>query len=176
MDVLKTDNTPVVEPVTVSEAKAFLSIDEDTDVHDSLIGSLIITARQAVEDYAGVSLVDSTVIVQFDDIIDSRELPYGPVKSITGVTDVDGDAIEDYKTFGIVNSFQRLVYVSDTMVQATYQTGYTTVPESLKTAIKKKVADDFEQRTGFDVSGKITMQEYPNDWKSDAARYSRKTW
>lgn len=177
MDVIKTDITPVTEPVELDEVKTFLSIDLDTEEHDSLLTSLITTARQAVETYTGLSLVDSSVVAQFDNIYDNVELPYGPVKSLTSVVDYDGDAVTDYKTTGLFNGFVKLAYVSETPVDAAYLTGYVgAIPEALKTAIKKKIATDFEQRTGFDVSGKATVQVYPNDWKAEAAPYSRKRW
>jgi hypothetical protein len=176
MDVLKTAIEPVTEPVTLDEVKTFLSIDIDTEDHDSLLLSLITAAREAVESYTGVSLVPSDVIAEFDSIYDVVELPYGPVTELTTITDSEGDTVTDYKTRGVTGSFMRLAYASETFVQATYVTGYTVVPEALKTAIKKRVADDFEQRTGFTLTGQGLLQVSPNDWKAQAAPYSRKTW
>lgn len=176
MDVLKTAIEPVTEPVTLDEVKTFLSIDIDTEDHDSLLLSLITAAREAVESYTGVSLVPSDVIAEFDSIYDVVELPYGPVTELTTITDSEGDTVTDYKTRGVTGSFMRLAYASDTFVQATYVTGYAVVPEALKTAIKKKIADDFEYPSSFDVSSKGALLKYPDDWKAQAAPYSRKTW
>ena len=49
---------PATEPITLTEAKLWLKVDDSTD--DDLITALIIAARQACEDYTHRSLITQT--------------------------------------------------------------------------------------------------------------------
>lgn len=81
---------PVVEPVSVSEAKAHLRVDISDD--DALIGSLITAARTHVEQHLRRALVTQT----WDLVLDGfpgRELrlPLPPLASVTSVTYTDDE-------------------------------------------------------------------------------------
>lgn len=104
---------PTVEPVDLDEAKLQLRVDFDAD--DSLITSLIKTARQAAELYSERVFNDQTWDLFFDFLGNVRQSPWfdgvreGPVngffpnqitipkpplKSITEITSFDDDDVE----------------------------------------------------------------------------------
>jgi uncharacterized phiE125 gp8 family phage protein len=77
---------PAQEPVTISEARAWLRLDHASE--DGLIGELIRAARMEVENQTGRSLITQHWRMTFDrwpgrDLI---HLPRGPVTSILSVT------------------------------------------------------------------------------------------
>lgn len=161
---LYTSTAPSVEPVTLEEAKLFCRVDTSDD--DTLISSLIKSAREASEKRTGrvyitqsikmVAEIDSTFIV----------LPKPPFISLTTLKYLDGDeawqsmtVATDYltstrgqmgtitlKTVPFVNNEGQIV------IEAVYQAGYgasgSYVPEALKQAILHRVAAMYEHRGG----------------------------
>lgn len=57
MSALVIERQPAVEPVSLSKAKNFLRLDDDFTNDDDLITTLIVAAREAVEAFTGLSLV-----------------------------------------------------------------------------------------------------------------------
>lgn len=166
-DVDKQETYSGTEPVSLAEAKAHLRVDFADD--DSLISSLITAARQAIEHYCGISIVAKTITLtleaseqlksifaqpyQVREAYNEFELPYGPVSSVSSVTSIGSDNStvivcqlgSDYYLTGvkfltikISNNFANNILV--------YQTGYATVPEALKLAIKNEVMYRYEER------------------------------
>lgn len=125
------DDTSITEPVTLAEAKAWAKIDTTAD--DSIITSLITTARQQCEDYVGISLVGHTIKAVLNNSNGGIFLPYGPVVEISSVKDEDGNAITDYETSG--TNFVQLLYPTLERITVEYTTGYDSLPGELKTAI-----------------------------------------
>lgn len=56
---------PAVEPISLVEAKLYARIDHDDE--DTLIGDLIASARQQIEDLSGIALVERTLQIRLDD-------------------------------------------------------------------------------------------------------------
>lgn len=129
------------EPVTVQEAKDWLRIDISDD--DTLVGSLITAARIICEQYTNISFITRTVTATLHNTLGGISLPYGPVNSITSVTERD-TAITDYTMSGA--SFQRLVTVFEQEVTVVYTAGYATLPKNLKTAILNQIGFLYENR------------------------------
>lgn len=90
-------DAPIEEPITVDEARAHLEAqsyyDSDTDpIDDDMIENMIATAREACEDFLGLSLTLRTLEVSVDRFPSSRrerdigiELPFGPAREIVSV-------------------------------------------------------------------------------------------
>lgn len=74
---LKRTTAPVVEPVSLSEAKAHCRIDTIDD--DALIVGYITTARELVEDYLDRSLVTQQYVMKLDSFPPEIELPCPPM-------------------------------------------------------------------------------------------------
>jgi len=82
---------PTTTAVSLSEAKAFLSLDEQSTVFDSLLTSLIKTATQRIEDYCQRAIVTQTWQLSMDSF-PSRifELPMaGPLLRVESITTKD---------------------------------------------------------------------------------------
>lgn len=81
---------PVVEPVTLAEAKAHLRIDTIDD--DALVTSYIIAARMYAEEFCRRRFITQTLELSMDELI-ATELPYPPLQSITSITYLDSSAV-----------------------------------------------------------------------------------
>ena len=121
------------EPVTLSEAKAYLRVGYDSE--DAYITALITAARQWVESHTAVSVITRTVSCTVE-LYGSIELPYGPVRGT--IAPVDGVLFTK-------GPFPR-VYGACGYYDITYQAGYETPPEGLRQAILARVAAMFENR------------------------------
>ena len=164
---------PGTYPVTLTEVKAWLKID-GTD-EDTLLTSLIASATAECESYSGLSFITRTRTVKLSSF-NGRDLilPYGPVTTLTSIayTDEDDDAATvdaaDY-SLDIASGLARVrvteswPYTNKTLsnVVVTYVAGYANaaaVPEVIKTAIKQKVALDFEKRGDVDTDSEAWMR------------------
>lgn len=93
---IKTLTPPVVEPVSLAEAKTHCRVDSTTD--DAYIASLITAAREWVEAYMDESLVHQQLVMRLDGFPAEIELPRPPMAtagtatavSITYTTDEGG--------------------------------------------------------------------------------------
>lgn len=93
---LKVATQPVVEPVSVSEAKQHCRVDTNAD--DAYIAALISAAREYVEAYMDETLIDTQYVMRLDAFPAVIELPRPPMSqtaertavSITYVTGEDG--------------------------------------------------------------------------------------
>jgi len=89
LSVKFTDPPIITEPVTPAEVKTWCAID-GTD-YDSIITILISAARQMVEDYANLSLIDRKIKAK---VRAGTNLPYGGTILILNVEDNDGNSID----------------------------------------------------------------------------------
>ena len=75
---------PTAEPLTLAEAKSFLSITGDTK--DTMLNDLIAMARQYAEQYTKRSLMPQSYQAVYTSSIEgTRYLPSGPLRSIVSV-------------------------------------------------------------------------------------------
>lgn len=156
---------PAVEPVSLTEAKAHLRVtatDEDT-----LISSLIVAARQWVEEQTYRALVSQTWDLQLDKFPSGDEpirLPRAPLQSVTSITytDTAGASQTLSATLYVVSATRQPGVIRPAYgqvwpeaqdkpdaVTVRFVAGYgaaAAVPELLKSAIKLLVAQMFEQR------------------------------
>jgi len=166
---------PSTEPVTTAEAKEWLKLRSTFTADDTLIDSLIETAREQYEHNSGEITITRTV-EQFWSMWPKGskiELLLRPVSSVTSVTyrdDVDGT----YQTFASSNytvdlyrGKVRIVLNEDAdwpsdigeypnAVKVTYVAGYAsaaTVPESAKTAIKAALSLLYYNRSDMPLNG-----------------------
>ena len=141
------------EPVTLDELKDFAAVDFDD--HDEMLSELLVSARDEVERYTGLSLIQKTITARWEELT-TAEIPYGPVTAI--VDEVN------YTIEGLIGDFPCLKADSEAPITITYTAGYLEVPNTLKTAIKILATE------------MITKRGSGSDWKKVAARYSRKSW
>lgn len=101
--------TGSTEPVTLAEAKNYLRITNTQD--DTLITSMIESARKNVERWLNSDIVPKERQVFYDNLTEEINLYYAPIASITSVT-VEGTAQvldEGYEVIGLDNPLIRLI-------------------------------------------------------------------
>jgi uncharacterized phiE125 gp8 family phage protein len=135
----------ITEPVTLTEAKNFCKIDISTD--DDLINVLITAARQMCEAYTGVGFVEHQAVAVLNNSNGDIYIPYGPIIGINSVENESGTVLtldSGYTLGG--NEFKRLRTPHQNNITIDYTTGYTTLPEALKTALLNQVYYLYDNR------------------------------
>lgn len=168
-------SAPAAEPITSTEAKAYLRVDHSAD--DTLIADLTKAARVVVEEHLRRSLVTQTRRATYD----AREaappfvLPYGPVSSITSVEtwDTATDAWVAADTSSYTLSQDR-VFASEEpgaaswpdvdrdadALRVTYVAGYgayTAVPDNVRAAVRLVLLDFYERRAPGPLGDGVRM-------------------
>lgn len=173
---------PEVEPISLQEAKAFLKFEEDDE--DALILSLITAARQELEATTNRAFITQTwryKLNRFDQPY--IRIPVAPVQSIAAFSYLDANGVvvnlgagspfvldSDYvldstseparlrPAYGVSWPSSRLDYDAITIdIEAGYGDEPTDVPEPIRTAIKYRVNDMFENRETT-ITGTIVAQ------------------
>jgi uncharacterized phiE125 gp8 family phage protein len=137
---------PITEPVTLVEAKDFCKIDIGTD--DDLIISLITAARQMCEAYTGIGFVVHYAVAILNNVNGDIYIPYGPLLTVNQVTDEAGNIlIYDSTYFIIGNQFKRLQSPRAKNITIDYTTGYSVLPNILKTALLNQIYYLYDNRS-----------------------------
>lgn len=164
--------TPAVaEPLTLTEAKGWLQLDEIGE-DDALVYGLMATARETCEAETGKILM-TTTLDQYFDCFPGRciELAFGPVQSVTSVKYLDSAAAE--QTYSATNYTvdtsgpRARIVLKDSAawpshgsfpnaVIVRYIAGYTSaaaVPKSLKTAMLLEMRLLYDNREDTELKG-----------------------
>jgi hypothetical protein len=131
------------EPITLIQAKEYLQVDISTD--DSLITRMITMARQNVEMFCGISIVDTTITHKAFNYDVPYLLPYSPLKSIESL-EIDSEDIDETDTDYVQGEY--IVY-SGAEMEVVYKTGWTSVPEGLKQAIYELMKLYYDNRGAY---------------------------
>ena len=169
----KLSSGPVVEPISITEAKLDLKIDDSTE--DDLLAILIKASRETVEIRTGRSLITQTRVIKMDyfPCTDTIKIPNGPVQSITHVKYYDEDEVlqtlDSSEYWVDSDSDICRVVVKDSWpstedrpnaVIVTYVCGYGTagssVPAPLRKAMLFILGHLYENRQNVIVSGSST--------------------
>lgn len=154
------DITTTVAPtefaVTLLEAKNYLKVDYQDD--DELIESLIKTAQDRLEKYAGIAMTPRKLMV-FAYVDEFIELPYAPTDAIESVEYYDNGTwvdmvLGDYNVLGI--TYKKVYMVANNRMEYRfiYTCGYQEVPAQMKMATLKMLADLYEYRESSVESSK----------------------
>lgn len=81
---------PIDEPISLETVKNHLKVDFSAD--DALINSLIITAREFVENYTLLRLMPQTITEHFDVFVSPLELSCAPLRSVSSISYLDSDS------------------------------------------------------------------------------------
>lgn len=135
-------NESLVEPVILPEARSWLKLDVSDD--DTIVTELITAARQQCEGFLNISLISRTVTAWLQIGLDEIRLPYGPVKTITSVTNYKGDPIAGYQVK--YELFKALDPCTE--VKTVYDAGFNNgaLPKHFKIAILNQIAWQYEHR------------------------------
>jgi uncharacterized phiE125 gp8 family phage protein len=157
--MIKVTGTPI-EPISLSDAKLHIRVDNNTE--DTLILSLITSAREYCENYTGRSFADKTLEYYIDFFPAEISLPKKPVKSVTSIIYKDYEGAEvtlientDY----LVDLIQSIIVPAYgkswpsfnaypvNPIKITYLTGdATSVPGAVKTAMLLLIGHWYENR------------------------------
>jgi len=166
---------PIIEPVTLAQAKAWLRTEVSAD--DDLVTSLIISAREQVEVLTNRQLINATwqlTMRGFDDPRYTSEddalgnlitLPVGPVSSVSSIAYRDEDGVaRTWAASGYVTDITDLMgavslapdgewpetEVHPAAVTITWVAGFgstaASVPEGVKQGIRLMLAAAYEDR------------------------------
>lgn len=150
------------EPVTLAEAKAQCHVTSSD--HDTALNLYIAAARDYIERYTGIRLVEQTVAFSRATFRARMVLPVAPVQSIASIEYQDADDAEqtlassvyDFRGADTLRPIITLaegqswptVYSDAEAVTVTAVVGYAEVPEALKHACLLLVAHWFHNREG----------------------------
>ncbi len=95
-----TSVAPVAEPVSLAEARAQCSIDDEDTSYDTFLGGLIAAAREHVEAVTGLALVTQTRVLRAGRFADLAALPAAPVQSVSTITYLDAEGDEQTLSAG----------------------------------------------------------------------------
>lgn len=169
-------NTDIVcEPVLLAEMKNFLKVDYTDD--DDLIEILISHARKMFEKETNLSFGEKNIFVWLDAYKNQMLIPYAPLLAVNDIFEVDSEGVEtalnatDYFIKG-----DQIVWVNKPSVpiKMDLQVGYDTVgsgatgqtlPESLKIALMKEVATQYENRSNIERGQVNSSLELSNNSK-----------
>lgn len=168
---------PGAEPVTLQEAKDYMKVDTGT-IDDQIITDLIITAREQVEDYTGISIIHRSVTAVIKNTNGGIYLPYCPFISMLSIVDADGNTIDtdDYTLSGEL--FKQLIDPHDDRMTLTYTAGYGIPPQKFITAIKQQVFFLYQNRgeNPFIYRGVETDLTMSPQAKATLQRLRRVSW
>ncbi len=176
---------PANEPITLADAKNHCRIDVSTD--DAAVTSMIVAAREMVENDTGRRIVTQTWDMYLDRFpIGFRDMrcPWGPWQSISSIKYIDLSGTQ--QTWGSTHygldstSFEPRIYLQwadiypvprpiQNAIVIRHVSGYTSPPESLKHAIRVLVAHWYDQARS--MSSGLEIKSVPKAYESLIAPY-----
>lgn len=153
---------PGEEPISVDQAKEFVSIDADVEEFDALLSSFIEAARGHVEAVTSTRLVEQTIELQADEWSDLLALPIGPVSEVVSISyedalgvaqSVDANAYE-LTGAGLARGIRTKVghgwphgiRHAVGVIRVRLTVGYESLPAPIKAALLLMVSDQFAFR------------------------------
>lgn len=165
-----TETNVGAEVIDLTYVKLYCSI--STSTHDTLLTSLIKSARTEIEKLAKISIVTRTLTAIWSEAYTYVDLPRPQINGITSVSTGDNIYTVD-NGYTIVESNPSRIYGDyPNGLKVVYTAGYgTDTPEDLKLAMAKKVLEDFEQRTGIKIQSNNNSVLLPNNWRPVVLNY-----
>ena len=159
----KVTTGPASEPISTSEAKTYLKVDNSTD--DSLITALIQAARESCEKYLQMALISQTITERFNGFQNyGLRLSISPLISVTSVSYLDSGGgsqtlstdyygVADYEKPPLIylkyGQTWPVVYSQQDAVTVVYLAGYAdaaAVPALIKTAMYMILSEWYNNR------------------------------
>lgn len=173
----KVTTPPAKEIFTLQEVKDYLKVDDATE--DTLISTLLQSARQAAESYLNQALISQTITEKLDRLqLSTIYLSVSPVISVSSFQYANGE--NTTQTFAasnyVVDTYEKparlslaygktwpTLYGNINDVTITYTAGYNTepsgVPAQIRQAILLMITDAYDNRQDY-VKRLPTASEY----------------
>lgn len=162
---------PTDEPLLLADAKTFMHILETDE--DTLIESMIVSAREYAENYTNLQFEEATYELINSVFVQDMKLPKNPIKSISKIEYMDTDgsyqilSTDSYYIYG-ENGISRIHFTDlpsikddKRAVKITFISGYTTVPSSIVSYIKVLVSTIYENREQYIIGVSIETMANP---------------
>lgn len=156
---------PAAEPITLSEAKAQLRIEDSFALDDDYINALISVARSRCESYCNQFFTAQDISIVYSGQMPSvLELPY-PGLTVTAINYTDGDNVSQVlaPSAYIVDALNQTITITTVEPSIDYQVEATTAAPTeivgVEQAIKMIVTDLYELRTETVVGA--SLEENP---------------
>jgi len=168
--LLRRTSAAGTSPVTLTEAKAQLRVDDTSE--DTLIAALIASSTALVGEMAGRVMAEETWAASWSSIAGDIVLPKSPVKELVSVTYYDSaDTLQtmsnsDFYLFRSddltslrpkPNKSWPVTAAREDAITITFTAGYTTLPTELRMAVLLCIGHLFEHRSAVDEA----MSELP---------------
>lgn len=152
------------EIILLEPAKKYLQA-TDYDDEDELIIEMIKAARDFIENFCGISLVDKSIVLDAVNYPVPFQIPYGPVKNISviNVDDVDVSATD--------TGADGYIYTTGTKLRLEYTAGYNVTPPALINAMYRIMRIFYEQRDAETMTS--FTRQVPNVILTTLEKYSR---
>ena len=188
--------TPPATELLLSTVKSYMRVDFTDD--DTLITSLIQSARERAEQYCNRAFITQTLEAYYDKIEKNFTLPRAPIQSVGAVKLIYLNEVStltqnaDYYVMGNQDQWITITattynlppgfspgddlsrYHLDVTYTAGYGNSYSNVPMGIQEAIMKMVSAAYEVReevAAYTRNGIINLVEIPNDAKSLLSAY-----
>jgi uncharacterized phiE125 gp8 family phage protein len=152
----------VAEPVSLTEIKNWLRIKDFTD-DDTLLVELGKSTRRHLEKFTGLSFGVKTLESIVDVDREQIELPYSPVASLTSVYELTSFiewTLVDPSEYALIGDTLK---IRNGCFKVTYQAGFISLPEDLKTDIKVLVAWQYKNKgLNYDEDKTAGIQDFPH--------------
>jgi len=139
--ILTLKTPPVSEPVSLQEVKDYMRV--ITSAEDTLINTLIISARKYIENYTGNLLGKQEWVLKWHTKNGQIYLPYIPILEIVSVKDKDNKEV-DYRV--VYGSEPMIIETPTYEVEIDFWAGWEDIPETFKLAILRIITFYFENR------------------------------
>jgi uncharacterized phiE125 gp8 family phage protein len=162
---------PADEPLSLEDAKLFMHILENDE--DTLITSMISSAREYAENYTNRQFEIATWGLITDCLYSGLTIPLSPVTEILTVEYMDEDAV--YQTLSTDDYYSYVEYGATKLhissapsykddkraIKITFKAGYTTVPSSIVSFLKVLVSTMYENREQYIVGVSVETMANP---------------
>lgn len=156
------------EPVIVDEAKDWMRVDYDDD--DELIEGMIKSARQSIEQFTNLALVDKSVIIDVTTTCETDNIRLPLIENIEEVSieDINDEEDVDVENYKVRGAGVKVNYAGYFSISYDVEAGDT--PEALKEAIKMEVAERYANRgenngtDGLSKSAQSKAQPFVQIW------------
>ena len=141
--------TKLYYPITLTEAKRHLRIDEDFNQDDDYISGLIVAATRKAEEFIGKDIAYTNNVIPFDNFM-SDQIVYdeGNLNSVTSIVTDSSVLITPNKvrTYRNVFYIELPTWIDSNPLTLTFKTGFNVgqIPLDIKQSILIKIADLYD--------------------------------